>query len=296
LIWTVDPLTFCLATLILVASLLALGDRGRAVRGAMIVGAVVVYFAISVVFGESLAAATLLSPLSILAGIFAIIFALLGKGQSAGFRLSLLTLVCLAIGFIGFAPQSMGWDTFPSWAGLLHQIAILDLVACCLATTYLGVSTTGSNTDSTAVSTAAVGTEPGPEIGPEIGFERTEVGRVDGKEAAVEDWLQLPKQLATRAAIMFLVVCVALALVVYREERLFGTSGIVAIWAAGSEVLAALVAWRVIHRWLKPGNDANLRRWQLKLGLLVAGVAASLGLLLIPVLVTAAKMVPELSS
>ena len=280
MIWTVDPLTFCLATLILVASLLTLGDRSRAVRGALIFGALVIYLVIRVLFGESMSTATDFSPLSLLAGGLAILFAVTGLNRSAGWKLSLLTLASLAIAFVGFAPKEISWGNFDwdgltCWAGLLHQIAILDLVACCLAATYLGVF--------------HVPRDPHPER------DRNNGAVQDDAESGEQDWSKLPSRMGTRAAVMFLVVCAALALAIYRDERLFGTSGIIAIWAAGSEALAAIVAWQAIQRWIKPGDTAKLSRWQLKLGLLVAGVAASLALLLIPVIVTAAKMVPELS-
>lgn len=252
MIWTVDPLTFCLATLILVASLFAIGGWKRSFRAAGITIALVGYAILNATFSGRVDAAFAFQPLTVIGGVAACVAALVGTKQR-GYVLSLASLVALAAATAGFRECPVGW------IGLLHQVAVLDLTAVCIAVTAMGLTYTNQN------------------------------------EQNQHDWMKLPDRLGRRAAVMFLILCATLAYALYRNAGLFGASEIIALWAVGSEVLAAAVAWRVIQRWLKPGADAEKVAWKLKLGLFVAGTAASLGLLLIPVIIAAAEKIDSVA-
>jgi hypothetical protein len=273
LIWTVDPLTFCLATLILVVALLAMDGWSRSMRAAIMIGALVGYGLIRVLLGDGLgdfgkASSSIagwgFSGVTMLAGIIAVGGALAAERKS-GYLASLLVLVGLAAAFAGFQRCPVGW------LGLLHQVAVLDITAICLATTFLG----------TFASPPA-----------------TKLAEDQESEKRLE-WIAMPSRIVRRTAIMLVIVCVTLAFAFWRDRNVFGLSELVGFWAGGSEVLAVVVAFQVIARWVNPtvelekvqrnGNDNKNHALRLKMGLMVAGLAASLGLLLIPVIVVAAR-------
>lgn len=258
MIWTVDPLTFCLATLILVSALLAIGSWSRSVRASILLTAMAVYAVVGLVFGDRFAGLITLAPLSLVGGVAGIVFALVARKQPPAYSLSIIVLVCVAAGLAGFGQFPDGW------VGLLHQVAVLDVSAVCMATTFMG--TAYAPKPSTA-----------------------ELNLSDLNDRLPRnDWIDLPERLARRSGLMFAIMCGSLAYALYSEHPLFGLPELIGLWAAGSEVLAAAVAWRVTHRWTKPGDEAEALGWRLKLGLMVAGMAASIGLLLMPVIIAAA--------
>lgn len=259
MIWTVDPLTFCLATLILVSALLAIGSWTRSARAALLIVALAANFGLSLLFGERLGGFTELAPITWIGGIAAIALALVARSQPPAYTLSLGVLVCVAASIAGFG-------NFPTgWAGLLHQIAVLDISAVCLATTWMGTF----YAPKPAISNQSASDDP-------------------TDKPSRSDWIDLPPRLGRRTGVMFAIVCGSLAYALYSDGRLFGLPELIGLWAAGSEVLAAAVAWRVTQRWIKPGVEADRLGWRLKLGLMIAGMAASIGMLLMPVIIAAA--------
>ena len=266
MIWTVDPLTFCLATIILVVALLAMDGWSRSMRAAILIGALIGYGLIRVLLGDGLgdfgqASSRIsgwgFSGVTLLAGIVALGGALVAERKS-GYPASLLVLVGLAAALAGFQRCPVGW------MGLFHQVAVLDITAICLATTFLGT------------------------------FASPPSAKLAGDQESEKrlEWITIPSRIVRRAAIMLVIVCVTLAFAFWKDRNVFGLSELVGFWAAGSEVLAVVVAFQVIALWINPtaelekaqrnGNDKKNHALRLKM-------AASLGLLLIPVIVVAAR-------
>ena len=234
--WAVDPLTFCFAVAICLAALLALGDASRSLRAGVIVVALTMFLGIGIVFSaggwEAMRSSRLFSGLTLAGFGIACVSALMPTPTSENRRylMTLVTLVAVACGFAGLEPRSI------DWVGLLHNVALVDIVAVCLATTILGVAD--------------------DKVGPKL------------------------KRLSRRSGVMLCLLCLTMAWTLRGDTSLFGLSGWVDLWAVGSEILAAAVAWRVTFRWTHQRCE-NVKE---KMGLFIAGVAASLGLMLVPII------------
>jgi hypothetical protein len=234
--WAVDPLTFCFAVAICLAALLGLGDVSRSVRTSILIVAVAILVGTRVLFSDggwsAMSASPLFSVLALTGFGTAFSLALMPFGSSFNQRyaFSLATLVAIGCGFAGMEKGKV------DWIGLFHNIALVDIIAICLATAILGIA--------------------------------------DNKVRS-----QL-RRLSRRSGVMLCMLCLAMAWTLRGDASLFGLSGWVDLWAVGSEILAAAVAWRVTFRWTHQRYE-NVNE---KMGLFIAGVAASLGLMLVPVI------------
>lgn len=152
--------------------------------------------------------------------------------------------------------------------GLLHHVALVDLAGAVAATTALGALGWTWSGGQAAGGAAPRGTK----------------GGVAGVAEPVG-----PARIGRRAGAMGALLTMAVALAIYQEEQVFGLPMVLGLWLGMSEVLAAGVAWQATSGLVAlPAEVAVEKQGRRRLGLVVAGVFATVALVLMPVVIAAA--------
>lgn len=111
-----------------------------------------------------------------------------------------------------------------TWLGLVHQLALLDLASCSAVTVTLLLLGNGIPPK---VETGCAGIQRGP-------------------------LANLPCAIFLRNSLMLLTLIAAWILALLTSEGQFERTGILGIWTAISEVIAAFVAWQIIRGGTRP--------------------------------------------
>lgn len=157
------------------------------------------------------------------------------------------------VALCGLATSTASQDGCPiGWLGLLHHVALFDLAG-------LGL----------AIAVAAMLQLPGE------------------LPAGSAPRVILPQRLEQRAGAMFALLCVVLAWIMLAGNSIFQLPPWLGWWAAMSELLAAIVIWKIVAAWLKACRSEQ-PGWQFRTGVVVVAVSGSLALLLIPIILAAA--------
>ena len=157
-----------------------------------------------------------------------------GTVATAGLRDQATALISLAAATL---PLGLALQPNIDWLALAHFLAIIDLLAGCVAVTAIIILAQPSAT------------------------------------------LQQPT-ISQRAVLALGLLTIVLTIALFRPQPLIVMPGFLGIWIAISEVVAGIVAWQVIRRFHDPSPQQTSRR----ITLVLSGIAASLALILVPVL------------
>lgn len=277
-IWGVDAYGLLIWIPLTAGGFAAACGVGRAVRSAIVAATLAAAVAWGVAVGASVPPAGWGAPLGgwpaagwgLVAGAIAMVAAALGPSRYA-------TTWWVVLG-TGAAIASQKQCPV-GIVGLLHHVALVDLAGGVAAITLLGAvgwEWRGGRSSLMGLSLAG----------------RSSEGVVSGGgEASAEDAVQSvgPERIARRAGATAALLALAIAMAIYREEGLFGLPMMLGLWLGGSEVLAAGVAWQAVAGLVaSPAGTAVGKRWRRRLGLVVAGVFATVALVLMPVVIAAA--------
>lgn len=260
MIWGVDAFRLLIWIPIAASGFAAACGVGRAARSAIAVVTLAGALAWGVMAGSPLAAWPAVGW-GVIAGGIAVAAAAFGPSRYATSFVVLLGIGA-AIASLTRCPVGI--------TGLLHHLALIDLAGAVAATTALGALAAGGADRGTAEAIPPVG----------------------------------PARIARRAGAMGALLTAAVTVAIYREEQVFGLPALLGVWLGISEVVAAGVAWQATAGLVAAGDqlvsgrvasrpraavEKQGKQWRRRLGLVVAGLLATVSLVLMPVVIAAAR-------
>lgn len=260
MIWSVEAFRLLIWMPMAACGFAAACGVSRATRSAIVLAMLAAALVWGVLAGNLLAAWPA-GGWGLVAGGIAAAAAALGPSRYAT-SLAVLLAMAAAIASLTRCPVGV--------VGLLHHLALVDLAGAVAATTVLGALAAGGAGRGVAEAIPAVG----------------------------------PARIARRAGAMGVLLTLAVTVAIYREEQVFGLPMLLGVWLGISEVVAAAVAWRAVAGLVATGNSKGLasvasrpgvavetqgKHWRRRLGLVVAGLFATVSLVLMPVVIAAAR-------